>query len=102
MCNAVLLLPLLLEFYEQMLVDMAGANSSALEAWHNTDLMRQLVATVTSDDILVKLNSVELLSRLSQTPHGLFYLQQQGIMRALEQQLRNIDNDPLGSLLLPG
>ena len=81
---------------------MAAMNVNLLTGCHRTLLLRQLFDSIQSDDILAKLNCLELLNHLTCTPHGLYYVEQQGIRTMLENQLRNIDNDPVGNLQLPG
>lgn len=67
-----------------------------------TGLINALIAELNTDDVLLKLNVIELLSTLAASNHGLIYLQGEKIIDKLHIQLATINEDPLGNLIAPG
>ncbi|KAK3088084.1 hypothetical protein FSP39_014467 [Pinctada imbricata] len=86
----------------ETLINVAKQSLAALEQTHHSGLIQQLLNEVHKDDILVQLNTIELLSDLTMCDHGLVYLDQQGIVGKLESMMQNLDTDPMAGLLLPG
>lgn len=67
-----------------------------------TGLIQQIVNEVQSEDILVQLNAIEMVSDLALSPHGLIFLDQQGVLSRLEEMMVGLNNNPMMGLLLPG
>lgn len=60
------------------------------------------MADFNTDDLLVQLNCLDMLSDLSMSSHGLQYLIDNGVVRKLENMLRQAETDNLIGFLLPG
>ncbi|XP_055897800.1 26S proteasome non-ATPase regulatory subunit 5-like [Biomphalaria glabrata] len=86
----------------QIVIDLSKAYPSALEASVATGLIQQIVNEVQSEDILVQLNAIEMVSDLALSPHGLIFLDQQGVLSRLEEMMVGLNNNPMMGLLLPG
>ncbi|KAK2168053.1 hypothetical protein LSH36_21g11000 [Paralvinella palmiformis] len=67
-----------------------------------TGLLQHLVNEVYKEDVLVRLNAIELLTRLASVQHGLDFMDNQGIMDRLDEMMKNVDSDPMMAFLLPG
>ncbi|XP_057373714.1 26S proteasome non-ATPase regulatory subunit 5-like [Daphnia carinata] len=65
-------------------------------------LIQTLLEEVSTDDILVQLNALELITTLASCQHGRNYLERQGITQKLATRLDEATADPLASLLVPG
>ena len=82
---------------------MSRQNPEALTACAHSGLLRQLVNEAgRDDDVLVQLNAIELLSDLATSPHGLQYLDEEGIVEKLEVMMTELAQNPLAGLILPG
>nr|KAG5705807.1 hypothetical protein BaRGS_027466 [Batillaria attramentaria] len=86
----------------QMAVELSIASPEALEVSHRSGILVKLVNEIHKDDILLQLNCLELLVDLAQSNHGLTYLDQQGIVKKLEEMMATADSSPFGAYLLPG
>lgn len=87
----------------QMAIDLSSLTSAALEVCVRTGLLQQLInETLRDDDILVQLNAIELVSDLARSPHGLTFLDQQGVVTKLESLISGFNDNPMAGLLLPG
>lgn len=69
---------------------------------HDNQLIHSLLAEVSTGDILVQLNALELLTTLVSCQHGRDYLEKQGTIQKLASSLDEATADPLASLLVPG
>lgn len=65
-------------------------------------ILERIVADVDSDDILLQLNVLKLLSDLPIAQHGLVYLENKGIFTKLLKKIGTIQENPIGNLLIPG
>lgn len=65
-------------------------------------LIQPLLAEVSSTDILVQLNALELLRNLAACRHGRDYLRRQGTIQKLANNLNEATSDALASLIVPG
>lgn len=61
-----------------------------------------MVSELRSDDILYKLNILELLTKLAVKPHGMNYLVKHGAMNKFAEMIEDLQTNPLGGLLAPG
>ncbi|GFR93137.1 26S proteasome non-ATPase regulatory subunit 5 [Elysia marginata] len=87
----------------QIATDLSRQNPEALTACAQSGLLRQLVNEAgRDDDILVQLNAIELLSDLATSPHGLQFLDEQGIVGRLETMMAELAQNPMAGLVLPG
>ena len=84
-----------------------------------TGLLGQLVASLHTSDLLLQLNTLELLTKLAITrcslniitvtiiiiiiiSHGLSYLESAGVMGSLATMLQDCPNLPFSEVILPG
>ncbi|KAH9508024.1 26S proteasome non-ATPase regulatory subunit 5 [Bulinus truncatus] len=86
----------------QIAIDLSKSSQAALEASASSGLLQQLINEAQSNDILVQLNAIELVSDLAQSPHGLLFLDQHGIVSQLEQMMVGLTDNPMMGILLPG
>lgn len=69
---------------------------------HENQLIDSLLGEVSTGDILVQLNALELLTTLVSCQHGRDFLEKQGTVQKLAGSLDEATADPLASLLVPG
>lgn len=69
---------------------------------HENQLIDSLLGEVSTGDILVQLNALELLATLVSCQHGRDFLEKQGTVQKLAGSLDEATADPLASLLVPG
>lgn len=86
----------------EIIVDVAVKHSEALEAAHTCGILPSLLSELKSSDTLIQLNALELLTNLTANSAGLLYLQREGIIKYLVNQIVNIATEPLSFILLPG
>ena len=83
-----------------------------------TGLLGQLVASLHTSDLLLQLNTLELLTKLAITrcsltvitiitiiiiiSHGLSYLESAGVLGSLATMLQDCPNLPFSEVILPG
>lgn len=89
-------------FVFQVIVKIACVSPGALTATNNSGILQQLANELHKNDILLQLNSLELLKDLALCPHGFDYLDNQGIVAKLQDTLSTVDEDPMAGFLLPG
>lgn len=90
-----------LRVYE-VIVYIAKSSKQGLEASAQSGFLNSLLRTLESDDILLQVNTLEILTQLALTEEGLSYLEQQGVLRKLVQEIAQADKNPLSNLLIPG
>lgn len=86
----------------EIVVDIAVKHTEALQAGHQCGIIPSLLAELKSTDALLQLNALELLTNLTANSTGLLYLQREGVIEYLIDQIVNINNNPLSFILLPG
>ena len=65
-------------------------------------LLQQLVNELAGDDILVKLNCIELLIQLLESREGAVFLESNQVLAKLHSLLLSAEQDPLGDVIVPG
>lgn len=65
-------------------------------------ILSKLIADLDSDDILLQLNVLELLSQLALTDHGLVYLENKGVISRLTKRIDAGETDAFNQLIIPG
>lgn len=65
-------------------------------------ILEKVLADIDSDDILLQLNVLKLLSDLPTGSHGLVYLENKGVFTKLLKKIGTVQENPLGNLLIPG
>jgi 26S proteasome non-ATPase regulatory subunit 5 len=84
----------------QLLIDLCRHSADALQLISSRGLFNQMLVELQGDDVLGKLNCLELLGRLTDSAFGFAFLEEHGIVDKVQLMLQ--DSDPLMSLLLPG
>lgn len=87
-------------FVFQIIVNISVHSVDGLRASIESNILRELLNDVKSKDILVQLTSLETVTKLALTNHGLQFLKEDGFMQYIQEQLN--DSNDLNSLLLPG
>jgi 26S proteasome non-ATPase regulatory subunit 5 len=64
--------------------------------------LNQLVNELSGDDILVKLNCIELLTQLLDSDEGAAFLERNEVLDKLHSLLISVRQDPLGDVIIPG
>lgn len=85
-----------------ILITYCCVSQDNLTFCEENQLINSLLAEVSTGDILVQLNALELITTLASCPHGRDYLERQGIIQKLAGNLDEATADPLASLLVPG
>eukprot|EP00092_Neocalanus_flemingeri_P003439 GFUD01003687.1.p1 GENE.GFUD01003687.1~~GFUD01003687.1.p1 ORF type:complete len:499 (-),score=180.28 GFUD01003687.1:555-2051(-) len=85
-----------------MMVRMATLGEEHLQSVLNTGFLQQLISILHTDDFLLKLNCVDLLTILAMAPHGQKYLESAGVLTTMTSLLEDCPNHPLADILLPG
>lgn len=65
-------------------------------------ILDRMVADLNSDDILLQLNVLKLLSEFPTAQHGLVYLENKGVFANLLKKIEMVQQHPLGNLQIPG
>lgn len=83
-------------------VAIQTARKSALYLEKTDFILKKAVEDLHSNDVLVQLNVLELLSDLALESHGLTYLENKGVFTYLIKKIEKIEDDPMCSILIPG
>lgn len=86
----------------QLAVEVSSLSAEALELSKRSGLLTKLVNEIHKDDILLQLNCLELLSELALTNQGMHFLDQEGVIRKLDDMMSTAGASALGAFLLPG
>ncbi|KOC66025.1 26S proteasome non-ATPase regulatory subunit 5 [Habropoda laboriosa] len=84
----------------EVVVDVAKSSKEGLEASAQSGFLTSLINILDSEDVLLQVNALELLTQLALTEEGLRFLEQQGVLRSLVQKIEH--EVPLLNLLIPG
>ncbi|PBC30609.1 26S proteasome non-ATPase regulatory subunit 5 [Apis cerana] len=86
----------------EVIVDVAKSSKEGLEASAQSGFLNSLFDILESEDILLQVNALEILTQLALTEEGLSYLEQQDVVRKLVQKIAQANENPLSNLLIPG
>lgn len=86
----------------ELAVNLALLGGDAFEFVVGSGLLVQLVGELESDDILVKLNCLEMLTSLMQSEDGVKVLVESDVVKKLHTILATVEQDPFASVLVPG
>lgn len=87
--------------YELMVVIQA-LSERAFDSCRKSGVLEKLAKELDGDDILLRLNSIELLTQLADSGrNGLTFVEESGIVTRLNNLLMSAEADPLMSLMLP-
>lgn len=65
-------------------------------------ILEQLVADIDTDDILLKLNILYLISDLAQTDYGHVYMENKAVFAKVLREIELLDENPFKTILVPG
>lgn len=65
-------------------------------------ILERLIADLDTDDILLKLNILDLASDLAQSDHGHTYMENKGVFGNILRQIGELEDSAFKSLLVPG
>lgn len=82
----------------QLALDIAGQTEENLALIKITGIIEQIFGEVDSNDVLLRMNIVELLSKFGITKHGLAFLEENKIIFKLFAVIED-DNDPVSCQL---
>ena len=68
----------------------------------STGFLDSLVSELSGDDVLTKLNCIELLIKLLDSKEGAAFLESNQILSKLHSLLISAEQDPLGDVIIPG
>lgn len=83
-------------------MNIARDSKDSLQSLVQSGLIFSLISELDNDDVLLKLNVLELLSDLGTSEHGLSFLDIQGVIQKISLTLTTVNEDPLANLILPG
>ena len=86
----------------EVVVDIAKSSKEGLEATGRSGFLNSLFHILESNDILIEVNALEILTQLALTEEGLRYLEEQDVLRKLVEKIAQANESPLSNLLVPG
>ena len=84
-----------------LVVKLALRNKEAFEFAESTRLLHRMLEELRSGDVLVQMNSVELVLRLLEGEQGTLFLESQGVVETMHSLLLSAEKDPLASIMVP-
>ena len=84
-----------------LVVRLSLSNDESFEFAVSTRLLHRMVEELQSGDVLVQMNSVELVLSLLNGKQGARFLESQGVVGTMHSLLLSVQNDPLGSIIVP-
>ena len=88
--------------YELCVEVILKGGRDSFEFISSTGFLNQLVDELSGDDILVKLNCIELLTQLLDSDEGVSFLESNEVLDKLHTLLVSAQQDPLGDVVIPG
>lgn len=86
----------------ELMVLIQALSERAFKSSRNSGVLEKLTKELDGDDILLRLNCVELLTQLADSgKNGLMFVEESGIVTRLNNLLISAETDPLMSLMLP-
>ena len=86
----------------ELIVSIQVLSERAFKSCRNSGVLEKLTKELDGDDILLRLNCVELLTQLADSgKNGLMFVEESGIVTTLNNLLISAETDPLMSLMLP-
>lgn len=86
----------------ELMVLIQALSERAFKSSRNSGVLEKLTKELDGDDILLRLNCVELLTQLADSgKNGLTFVEESGIVTRLNNLLISAETDPLMSLMLP-
>ena len=88
--------------YELAVEATLQGGGQSFEFISSTGFLQQLVDELAGDDILVKLNCIELLIQLLDSKEGAGFLESRQVLDKLHRLLISAEQDPFGEVVVPG
>ena len=86
----------------ELMVSIQALSERAFKSCRNSGVLEKLMTELDGDDILLRLNCIELLTQLADSgKNGLMFVEESGIVTRLNNLLVSAETDPLMSLMLP-
>lgn len=82
--------------------NFASASAENLSRCDEAQILQSLLDEVSSGDVLILLNGVELLKTLATSSHGRSFLEKQGMIQKLASSFVHLTDNPIGGLIVPG
>lgn len=73
---------------------MAQTSEQCMQLLNGAGLLSEILQGIENNDVLLKMNVIELLAKLVTTKHGYEYLETQGVIQNLLNHFED-DGDPL-------
>ncbi|KAL7303645.1 hypothetical protein TKK_0003790 [Trichogramma kaykai] len=86
----------------EVIIEVAKSSKEALAASVESGFMESLIDSINSDDVLIKLNVIELIIPLALTEDGYKYLNERGFVSQMANQIEHAKESPLDALFIPG
>lgn len=78
-------------------------SQSSIENHESFDfILENMIADLDTDDILLKLNILNMSAELAQTDYGHIYMENKGVFTKILREIEILDENPLKSILVPG
>ena len=87
---------------EELMIMIAKISPEMTERVASAGIIQRLCREVLTDDVLVQLNAIEILSDFAESQHGLLYLEKQGALKDMDSLLCQSSSSPMARFLLPG
>lgn len=86
----------------ELSVSIQALSERAFKNCKNSGVLEKLIKELDGDDILLRLNCIQLLTQLADSgKNGLMFVEESGIVTRLNNLLISAETDPLMSLMLP-
>lgn len=86
----------------ELMVLIQALSERAFKSSRNSGVFEKLTKELDGDDVLLRLNCIELLTQLADSgKNGLMFVEESGIVTRLNNLLISAETDPLMSLMLP-
>lgn len=85
----------------ELVVKIGQMSQEHLDRMDDVGLLVPLVELLGVEDVLVRLNAIELITNVALTHQGLRYLESRGVLMKMEAVLKESQNDPFSGILLP-
>ena len=91
-----------LRVYELCVKVFVSSEGPAAIVVQEAGFLSKLLAELETEDVLVKMNILEVLGGLAEEVKGCTFLRNSGILDKLHSELQKTRQDPLGSVVVPG
>ena len=86
----------------ELIITVAKMSPEMTELTSSAGFLQRLVQEMLTDDVLVQLNALEMLSDFAESQHGLAYLEGRGVLRDMDKLLDQSTSSATANYLLPG